>query len=86
MSELYEQQIKDLTAWFKDRIAAFDPFDMTRGDYKAGIDKLPKNYHGLTTEAFDLWLSEKHYELSYNQMCKAFFGAALELKKVRVGL
>lgn len=76
MSPLYEQQIVDLRVWFIQRLPAMGDFTMTQDEYKIGCDFLPDPWKALTTEAFNLWKSERGYELSYRQMCSAFFYAA----------
>lgn len=49
---------------------------LTKGEWKAGTDSL-ENYHAdLVRAAVIEWLTTRKYELSYNQMCVAFFGAA----------
>lgn len=76
MSEQYAKQINDLRAWFGERLPALPKISLTRDEWKAGTDSL-KNYHAdLVRGAFIEWLTMRKYELSYNQMCVAFFGAA----------
>lgn len=74
MSENYLDQIDTLTKWFKDRISC--PIKLTETEYKIGVDALIGYPRKLTKTAFQLWLTTKQYELSYSQMCVAFFRAA----------
>lgn len=76
MSREYAKQIDDLREWFKQRLPALGKTSLTDDEWKAGTDSL-KNYHAdLVRGAFIEWLTMRQYELSYNQMCVAFFGAA----------
>lgn len=85
--ESYTKQINDLREWFKNEMKFFPVLEMSQAEYKGGTDNLPENYALLRDRAFNIWLNEKRYELSYNQMCVAFFRAAndLGLLKVEVG-
>ncbi len=48
------------------------PFD--QGDYKMGVDSFGPPVSLWASEVFDK-AQDNDYELSYNQMCKAFFSA-----------
>jgi hypothetical protein len=76
VSDKYKQQIADLTDWFVERLPALGPVVLTEGEHKVGVDSLSGDHAELAREAFDVWLSERRYELSYNQTCNAFFAAA----------
>jgi hypothetical protein len=76
MSPQYEQEIINLRMWFIERLPALGNFTMTQAEYKFGCDFLPEPWKSLTAEAYKLWLSDRNYELSYRQMCEAFFYAA----------
>jgi hypothetical protein len=76
MGERYAKEINDLREWLKLRLPALGKFKLTRDQWEAGTDSL-KNYHAdLIRDAFIEWLTTREYELSYNQMCAAFFAAA----------
>lgn len=75
MSERYKQEITDLQAWFEKRLQG-EQVTLTEAEYQAGTDSLPEPFKRMVQTAFDEWLTERRYELSYNQMCKGFFGAA----------
>lgn len=81
MSDLYIKQINDLQEWYEKELEKLPEFTMTEAEYKNGVDSLPEPYLSLTTEAFNEWLKEKNYELSYYQTCNAFFQAANKLSK-----
>jgi hypothetical protein len=82
--EDYIKQINDLREWFKNELKSFPVLEMSRASYRGGVDSLPENYRQLTNRAFNVWLDEKRYELSYNQMCQAFFRAANDLGLLKV--
>lgn len=84
MSHNYETQIKLLTEWFKERLANLPSFVMTKAELRQGTDALKEEYAALVVEAMREWLEERHYELSYNQMCNAFFTAANSIGKISV--
>lgn len=84
MSHNYETQIKLLTEWFKERLANLPSFTMTKAELRQGTDALKEEYASLVVEAMREWLEERHYELSYNQMCNAFFAAGHEANKLTV--
>ncbi len=77
--EDYIKQINDLREWFKSEMKYFPILEMSQSEYSGGVDYLPENYGQLRDRAFNIWLNERHYELSYNQMCQAFFRAANDL-------
>lgn len=79
MSERYYQEIADLQKYFEAQITAFPPVSITEEQRRGGIDALPEVYRILNSFAFNKWLIERNYELSYNQVCNAMF-AALEKK------
>lgn len=79
-SQLYRQQIIDLTEWFTVRLRRMPFIRPTEAQKVRGIDALPQPYRDLAKEAFDLWLAERSYELSYNQMCIAFWSALPEVE------
>lgn len=76
MSPLYDQQIIDLRGWFLDRLPPLGKFTLTSDELRMGCDALGEPWQSLTKEAFGLWKKERSYELSYRQMCSAFFWAA----------
>lgn len=78
-SSHYGKQIDDLIAWFTNRIKDRAPIQLSEDEYRMGVDKLPDDLKELTKEAFSIWLNEKRYELSYNQVCIAFFEAAYQV-------
>lgn len=84
MSGRYSKEVDDLRVWLAERLPALGPFTMTRDDYQAGVDKLPQTHTELRREATNEWLTARDYELSYNQMCQAFFAAANDLKLLTV--
>lgn len=79
MSERYYQEIADLQEYFETQIADFPSISITEEQKRIGIDALPEVYRSLNSFAFNKWLTERNYELSYNQACNAMF-AALEKK------
>ena len=79
MSERYYQEIADLQEYFEAQIAGFPSISITEEQKRIGMDALPEVYRSLNSFAFNKWLTERNYELSYNQACNAMF-AALEKK------
>lgn len=76
MSPLYEQAVKDLTAWYAERLPALGKVVITREQYGRGVDCLQPVHRELSKQAFTVFKTDRHYELSYNQDCIAFFNAA----------
>lgn len=74
----YRQQVLDLKEWFKKRLQG-ETVTLTTEEYASGTDSLPEPFKRMVQVAFDEWLTERKYELSYNQMCLAFFHAAQEV-------
>ena len=74
-SPVYVDHVDDLTAWFSKRLNLLSPVVYTREERDVGIDALPKHIRGLAKQAFDVWLKERNYELSYQQTCMAMFAA-----------
>lgn len=72
----YYKHAKDLEQWFTDRLPALGKFKITYTELQRGCDSLSEPWQSLVKEAFDYWLSECRWELSYRQMCCAFFAAA----------
>lgn len=84
----YSQETDKLQSHFKAAMVELkEPIRITEQEYKMGTDSLLKTSHGdLIREAVDKWNSKGEYELSYSQLCRAFFGAARELGKLDVVL
>src|SRR4051812_48281528 len=78
----YDTETQQLTGWFRNRLALVDPFMMTEENYQAGTDKLPGDLKVLIKAASDHWSDHRKYQLSYQQMHKAFFGAAFATNKL----
>lgn len=82
MGERYAKEVNDLREWLKQRLPALGKIKLTEAQWKAGTDSLEDAelpYHrDLVRGAFIEWLTMRKYELSYSQMCCAFFGAAEE--------
>lgn len=76
MTERCAKEIDDLRSWFSRRLPSLPKFTLTRDKWKAGTDSLNGYHADLVRGAFIEWLTMRKYELSYNQMCVAFFGAA----------
>ena len=77
MSERYEFMIN----WAKDRvfrqIGIFDPPNI-KHFMEYGWDVRPAPYRDLAMSVFDAAMVEEHYELSYQQLCNAFYRAFQE--------
>jgi hypothetical protein len=84
MTKDYREIIRELTAWFAEKLGSVEKVEMTEEQYLQGIDALPPHVRQLTDEAFKIWLNDKGCELSYNQMCRAFFEAARGLNKLHL--
>lgn len=84
MTERYTQEVNDLREWFKQRLPAFGKIVLTEDEYKAGTDSLKGFQADLVRAAFVEWLAMRRYELSYNQGCIAFFGAAKDCELLEV--
>lgn len=85
MSGRYSKEVDDLREWFKERLAQMPRLILSRADYEAGVDKLMHPSHALLISHANVeWASNRRYELSYNQMCQAFFAAARDLEMLTV--
>lgn len=78
----YIEEIDQLTEWFSKRLAYMPAFSMTEEDYLAGTDCLSVSHKILVKKAIKHWGKHRRYELSYNQLNRAFFAAAFELGKI----
>jgi len=79
VSERYAKEVEDLRAWFMERLPVCGSISLTTDQYKAGCDSLAGLHHDLVRASSTEWLTKRRYELSYNQTCCAFFGAAKAL-------
>ena len=84
MSGRYSEEVDALRQFFTERLPELGSFTMSQSDYSAGVDKLGFPRDALIEIASAEWLASRNYELSYNQMCQAFFGAANDLKLIIV--
>jgi hypothetical protein len=84
-SDNYQKQVNDLRAWFATRLPALGPIELSHAEIEGGIDSLTGEHKNLTDTAFNEWLTERNYELSYNQMCNAFFEAVCECDLLNIG-
>lgn len=71
----YTAEMQDFQAWLWRAMADFSPVTISRDDYRKGVDALPDSIKMLVSAGYQLWLDSRHYELSYNQCCKACFAA-----------
>lgn len=78
MSNRYNNEVSLLTGWFKNRIRK--PVTMAEEDFLAGIDSAPEDVQKLAKEASEHWRKHRGYELSYSQLCSAFFDAIRKKK------
>jgi hypothetical protein len=79
MTQRYHDEITALTEWFMARLPALGGLELTKAERAEGGDSLKGPHEELWREAFYSWINDRHYELSYNQMCIAFFAAAENL-------
>jgi hypothetical protein len=84
MSKRYKQEVADLSQWFLDKMAPLPPLKVSQAQVNIGTDMLKGQWKTLVKTAFDSWLNEREYELSYNQMNVAFWWAAKECGKLEV--
>jgi len=84
MSERYEQIIAGLTERFKTFLETVPPLTMTRGEFHEGVDALPEEVRSEVMRIMRELQDEENYEVSYNQLCRAFFGATHELGHLRI--
>ena len=58
------------------------PIELTQEQYSCGVRALPDNLQAMSQEVAQQILDEENYDLSYSQLCSAFFVAAEELNLV----
>jgi hypothetical protein len=75
-STRYQDEIVALTEWFTARLPPLGVIVLSQLDYNSGVDALTGAHGDLWKEASRVWLEDRKYDLSYNQMCVAFFSAA----------
>lgn len=80
--------LRELIDWFKVKIqrVEFPKTTMSLEDYKLGIDALPDIFQPMHKAAFTIWLWEKEYEVSYSQMCDAYFTTLIDAGLLTVTL
>lgn len=84
-SPLYKKQIEDLRVWFQEKLKPLPEIRMSRAQYQTGFDAIEnETVKALIAEAFNIWLNDKKYELSYNQMNQGFFWALTDLQKLNI--
>lgn len=84
-SDNYIKQVSDLTTWFSNIIIDLPDLELTEHQTHEGTDSISKTniyYRKVIDLAFDIWLKQKNYELSYNQLNSAFFTALKNLNKL----
>jgi hypothetical protein len=84
MSNRYACELDSLTLWFRAALSCVPKFVITRQQYAYGVDSLPSYLKDVCNNAFHVWLTHRNYEISYNQMCIAFFSAAKHNDKMRI--
>jgi hypothetical protein len=75
-STRYQDEIVALTEWFKARLPPLGAIVLSQSEYSSGVDALKGAHRELRKEASRVWNEQRKYDLSYNQMCVAFFAAA----------
>lgn len=79
----YRKELHNLTLWLRAALSCVPEFTITCQQYLYGVDALPSYLKDICNNAFHVWLTHRNYELSYNQMCIAFFSAAEDNNKMR---
>jgi hypothetical protein len=83
-SDMYNKQVNDLIAWFSEKVAEMPLLEMSREEYRSGVDELSGEWKKLTNAAEREWRETRKYELSYNQMSTAFFRAVRAANKLKI--
>jgi hypothetical protein len=83
-SEKYNTEVSVLVDYYCQRLPACGPIALTEAEYKRGVDSLAGLHADLVRGSFVEWLSQRNYELSYNQTCSAFFTAAQKLNLLSI--
>lgn len=83
-SERYNVEVEALQQWFQEKLSTLPPIEITQADYRNGTDSLHGDYAKIVEKAFATWLQDRNYELSYSQMCIAFFNAAITSMKLTI--
>lgn len=83
-SERYEKIIASLTERFKTFLETIPPLAMARGEFHTGVDALPEDVRSEVMRIMRELQDEENYEVSHNQLCRAFFGATHELGHLRI--
>lgn len=71
----YGYQIDELAEWFTDKVAPWKHVEISKEQRNSGVDSVPDILRAIVEEASREWGAVRKYELSYNQMCVAFFAA-----------
>lgn len=74
-SDRYAQEVNDLRDYFAARLPVCGPITLTDEQRKVGVDSLVGLPKRLVSSACTEWLLTRGYDLSYNQVCCAFFAA-----------
>lgn len=80
----YDDEVKQLTGWFRNRLRSMDILEMAEADYSKGTATLEGAYKELMTAAVLYWQKERSYELSYQQVNVAFFNAANQVGRLKL--
>ena len=86
LSDRYIAETNALHYHFVAKMAELPPISLTEAARRVGTDCLPEGsqHRAMVDEAFQEWLTSRDYELSYNQMCIAFFMAGETTERVLV--
>lgn len=84
MTQAYTQAIQDASNFFSERIRGLPPLTLSEDGYAMGTDSLGGEYKNAVSECYTYMVYHHHYELSYNQICQAFFRAVTGAGKLTV--
>ncbi len=83
-SERYEQIIQLLKERFVPFLETIAPLTLSTSQFKKGVDALPDDIRSKVMQLTHEFEEEQSYEVSYNQLCKAFFGATHQLGHLQI--
>ncbi len=83
-SQQYLDMIEKARQEFVRLLEGHAPIAISEEKYEAGVDTLPDDVQVMKKRVCETIIKSEGYDLSYNQVCIAFFSAANGMKLVQV--
>ena len=83
MNDKYQAMTSEAQEWLAGHLSTCTPVTITDDQYRRGVDAMTEELQAIARQCFDEFLADRRSELSYSQLCHAFFSAAEPLGIIR---